>query len=161
MHRDLKPENILLEDNKSFDQIKVIDFGTALMFNSDQQFQDTIGTPYYIAPEVLNKSYSKECDLWSTGVILYILLSGLPPFNGRNDTEIISSIKKGVFNFKNKVWNDISSLAKDLVENLIKYDPKERLTAQQALQHPWIKEYACEEFDKNSTHSALKNLINF
>jgi calcium-dependent protein kinase len=130
VHRDLKPENILLEDNKSFDQIKVIDFGTALMFNPDQQFQDTIGTPYYIAPEVLNKNYSKECDLWSTGVILYILLSGLPPFNGRNDTEIISSIKKGVFDFNNKVWNDISSHAKDLVQNLIKYDPKERLTAE-------------------------------
>lgn len=82
MHRDLKPENVLLEKSKNFDQIKVIDFGTALAYKPGQNFKETIGTPYYIAPEVLNHSYSKECDMWSLGVICYIILSGVPPFNG-------------------------------------------------------------------------------
>jgi calcium-dependent protein kinase len=100
----LKPENILLEASKEFDQIKVIDFGTALNFKYDQHFKETIGTPYYIAPEVLNKDYGKECDLWSTGVIAYIVLSGTAPFNGPTDVEIMKKIRKGYFNFDDKVW---------------------------------------------------------
>ena len=79
--RDLKPENILLEQNKDFDQIKIIDFGTSLMFDSAKSLDEKLGTPYYIAPEVLNKKYNEKCDIWSCGVIVYILLSGMPPFN--------------------------------------------------------------------------------
>ena len=80
--RDLKPENILLEQNKEFDQIKIIDFGTSLVYDPNKSLDEKLGTPYYIAPEVLNKSYNSKCDIWSCGVITYILLSGMPPFNG-------------------------------------------------------------------------------
>ena len=83
--RDLKPENILLEQNKDFDQIKIIDFGTSLKFDTDKSLDEKLGTPYYIAPEVLNKKYNQKCDIWSCGVILYIILSGMPPFNGSSD----------------------------------------------------------------------------
>ena len=99
MHRDLKPENVLLEKSKEFDQIKVIDFGTALRYKPGQSFKETIGTPYYIAPEVLNHNYGKECDIWSLGVMAYIILSGVPPFNGATDAEIMSAIKTGKFHF--------------------------------------------------------------
>ena len=99
-HRDLKPENILLEtSNKDKPEIKVIDFGTAQAFNPSSTFKGTIGTAYYIAPEVFTKSYDQKCDIWSCGVILYILLSGIPPFNGKTDEDIIKAVKKGTFSF--------------------------------------------------------------
>jgi len=85
VHRDLKPENILLEQNKEFDQIKIIDFGTSLVYDPNRNLDEKLGTPYYIAPEVLNKSYNEKCDIWSAGVITYIVLSGQPPFNGQSD----------------------------------------------------------------------------
>ena len=85
MHRDLKPENILLEQNKAFDQIKIIDFGTSLVFDENATLNEKLGTPYYIAPEVLAKAYGPKCDIWSCGVITYIVLSGIPPFNGSSD----------------------------------------------------------------------------
>jgi len=85
VHRDLKPENILLEQNKEFDAIKIIDFGTSLVYDPNKNLDEKLGTPYYIAPEVLNKNYNSKCDIWSCGVICYILLSGMPPFNGQSD----------------------------------------------------------------------------
>ena len=84
-YRDLKPENILLEQNKDFDQIKIIDFGTSLVYDPSKTLDEKLGTPYYIAPEVLNKKYNEKCDIWSCGVIVYIILSGIPPFNGSSD----------------------------------------------------------------------------
>jgi len=95
VHRDLKPENILLEANKDFDQIKIIDFGTSLTVDPTKTLDEKLGTPYYIAPEVLNKKYNHKCDIWSSGVISYIVLSGIPPFNGANDQEIMANVKKG------------------------------------------------------------------
>ena len=94
VHRDLKPENILLEQNKEYDQIKIIDFGTSLVYDPSKQLDEKLGTPYYIAPEVLNKSYNSKCDIWSVGVITYILLSGQPPFNGENDKDIMKKATK-------------------------------------------------------------------
>ena len=85
VHRDLKPENILLEQNKEFDQIKIIDFGTSFVVEGDKKLDEKLGTPYYIAPEVLAKNYGSKCDIWSCGVIAYITMSGIPPFNGASD----------------------------------------------------------------------------
>merc|ERR1712118_521298 len=87
VHRDLKPENILYESSKADSILKVIDFGTSRSFGPDRKMAQRLGTPYYIAPEVLDKRYDEKCDVWSIGVILYILLSGIPPFNGGNDKE--------------------------------------------------------------------------
>ena len=100
VHRDLKPENILIDsvkDNKII--IKVIDFGTADNFTPKGKLRSTMGTPYYIAPEVLSGSYNEKCDVWSCGVILYIMLSGTPPFNGSTDEDIMRAVKKTKFTF--------------------------------------------------------------
>lgn len=116
VHRDLKPENILIEKNKPFDTIKLIDFGTAVLFNKGTPLREVIGTPYYIAPEVLNKKYDSKCDIWSLGVITFILLSGIPPFNGKDDDEIFARIKRGNFSFENRVWHKVSNEAKDFIQ---------------------------------------------
>jgi len=130
VHRDIKPENVLLEASKEFDQIKVIDFGTAQTFKVGQHFKETIGTPYYIAPEVLNHDYGKECDIWSTGVLAYIILSGIPPFNGGSDAEIMAAIRSGKFTFDGAVWKGISSMAKEFIKSLLTFDPKKRPSAE-------------------------------
>ena len=96
VHRDLKPENLLMEDDKSF-AVKVIDFGTSRFFEPMDFLSQRMGTPYYIAPEVLRGRYNEKCDIWSAGVIMYILLTGKPPFNGGSDASILKSVQKGQF----------------------------------------------------------------
>lgn len=130
-HRDLKPENFLFQNEK----IKIIDFGLA---SEEEQLHTRVGTPYYIAPEVLARSYTKACDLWSIGVITYILLCGYPPFNGDSDVVIFERVKKGAFKFPKEDWDDISHAAKAFIKNLLDLDPMKRMTATQALQHPWL-----------------------
>lgn len=97
-----------------------------------------LGTPYYIAPEVLKMNYDEKCDVWSCGVILYILLCGYPPFGGRNEDEIIAKVKKGKFTFDKDDWENVSSEAKDLIKLMLEYNPKTRISAEDALAHPWI-----------------------
>jgi len=94
VHRDLKPENVLI-DKEQNNTLKIIDFGTACKFKDGELMNTTHGTSYYIAPEVLNKSYDQRCDVWSIGVMLYILLSGKPPFDGDDDNEITEQVKLG------------------------------------------------------------------
>ena len=105
----------MLEQNKEFDQIKIIDFGTSLVVDDNKKLDEKLGTPYYIAPEVLAKSYGSKCDIWSCGVISYIILSGIPPFNGASDQEIMKKVKLGKFSFGDPIWNNISDLAKDFI----------------------------------------------
>ena len=100
-HRDLKPENVLL-DSKDKQTIKVIDFGTSQVFANEEKMELVLGTAYYIAPEILSGKYDEKCDMWSIGVILYILLSGEPPFSGTTDADIIAKVKKGKYNFNSK-----------------------------------------------------------
>jgi len=161
VHRDLKPENILLEQNKEFDQIKIIDFGTSLVYDPNKQLDEKLGTPYYIAPEVLNKNYGSKCDIWSCGVICYILLSGMPPFNGQSDQEIMKKVRAGSFTFDDKVWNNISDNCKDFITQLLTYKQEDRPTAQAALQHPWIVELSTVQVDESQAMSALGNLKSF
>lgn len=164
MHRDLKPENILLEQNKEFDQIKIIDFGTSVSFSEESVLNEKLGTPYYIAPEVLAKNYGPKCDLWSCGVITYIVLSGMPPFNGSTDQEIMKKVKIGKFTFADPVWNNVSEQGKDFITQLLTKDPDQRPNAAQALNHPWIQEAktaALEKLDSNVAVSALTNLKSF
>ena len=100
-----------------------------------------VGTPYYIAPEVIKKSYTEKCDLWSAGVIMYIILSGQPPFGGRNEKQIMDNVQNGKFNFNNKVWSNVSQDAKDLINSLLERDVSKRLSAEQALSHKWMTDY--------------------
>jgi len=160
VHRDLKPENILLEQSKEFDQIKIIDFGTSLVCDDKVKLDEKLGTPYYIAPEVLAKSYGSKCDIWSCGVITYITLSGIPPFNGSSDQEIMKKVKLGKFSFADPVWNNMSDQGKDFITQLLTKDQNKRPTAQEALNHPWIKQANQQSKDNLSTESAMNALTN-
>lgn len=119
----------MLEASKEFDQIKIIDFGTSLVFDPNKKLDEKLGTPYYIAPEVLIKNYTSKCDIWSIGVITYILLSGIPPFNGNDDQEIMKAVRKGKFSFSDKTWSSISDQAKDFITQLLTLDQEKRPNA--------------------------------
>lgn len=152
IHRDLKPENILLEANKDYSQIKIIDFGTAIRHQSSDKLTDRIGTPYYIAPEVLAQNYDSKCDIWSLGVTAFILLTGMKPFTGNTDTEVFKAVKQGNPNFHDISWLGISKEAKTFVMELLNPDPNHRPSALQALNSEWMRNTAIhvdnEEFVK-------------
>ena len=167
IHRDLKPENILIvkRSKNGCHPIKIIDFGTATIFSKDKKENIIIGSSYYIAPEVLSRNYSEKCDMWSCGVIMYILLTGKPPFGGVNDEDILSKVKKGKYDMAKYPWGVISNEAKDLIKKLIEVDPTKRLRAEDALQHPWFeltKLKAMDEMvntiDPNRAINLVKNL---
>ena len=143
IHRDLKPENILLESEKEtkkeFFHIKIIDFGTSDVIKKNSMLTKQIGTPYYIAPEILNNSYNEKCDLWSCGVIMYIMLCGVPPFYAENDDDIYELVKIGKFEMLDREWDDISDDAKDLINCLLIKDISKRYSAEKAINHSWIK----------------------
>ena len=126
-HRDIKPENIMINP-KNKDQIKVIDFGTSQPYGQEHMHL-VFGTPYYIAPEVLQGDYDKQCDMWSIGVILFMMMSGCPPFSGANDQIIIQNVRKGEYSFNPLYWSDKSDAVKDLITKLLEKDPKKRCTA--------------------------------
>ncbi|KJP89697.1 CAMK/CDPK protein kinase [Plasmodium fragile] len=139
-HRDVKPENFLFFDKSPESLIKVIDFGLASYFSdTNSEMKTKAGTPYYVAPEVLGGCYDYKCDLWSAGVLFYILLCGYPPFYGESDHEILIRVKSGKFNFKGKEWSDVTEEARDLIKRCLTMDPQKRTTASEALKHPWFK----------------------
>jgi len=140
VHRDLKPENFLFLTEADDAPIKIIDFGLSRHNDTNHGIMKTkVGTPYYVAPEVLRREYTKSCDIWSIGVISYILLCGYPPFYGDSDTEIFDSVRTGRFDFPSPEWDDISKTAKDFVTFLLQKDAKQRPTAAQAIDHTWIR----------------------
>ncbi|CAG9326197.1 unnamed protein product [Blepharisma stoltei] len=145
IHRDLKPENILLEEVNGELTIKVADFGSSVFF-SKNKIKGCFGSVYYIAPEVLENSYNELCDEWSCGVILYILLSGKPPFGGKSEAEILHNIKYGIVMTEGPHFSRISEGAKDLIKKLVERDTSKRLTAQEALSHNWLQSYRSLEF---------------
>lgn len=148
VHRDLKLENILVKSNDGADNeelilnIKVTDFGLAVQkggVGSENMLQSTCGTPIYMAPEVINDhDYSQQCDIWSTGVIMYMLLSGNPPFMAGSEEKLFEDIRRGELKFSDAVWQGISNAAKDVLQRLLKVDPAHRITANELLDNPWI-----------------------
>ncbi|KAL6911746.1 hypothetical protein ACP4OV_000551 [Aristida adscensionis] len=138
IHRDLKPENFLLANKDDDMSLKAIDFGLSVFFKPGQIFTDVVGSPYYVAPEVLRKRYGPEADVWTAGVILYILLSGVPPFWAETQQGIFDAVLKGVIDFESDPWPVISDSAKDLIRRMLNPQPAERLTAHEVLCHPWI-----------------------
>ena len=126
-------------DTKNNNTIKVIDFGTSQEFDPSKKMTQTYGTAYYIAPEVLNSEYNEKCDIWSIGVILYILLCGRPPFDGADDREIVKNVKIGQYQLSGPIWKNVSKEGQDLVKKMLTYDSNARISAEDALQHPWIK----------------------
>ncbi|PON75737.1 B3 domain-containing protein [Parasponia andersonii] len=140
IHRDLKPENFLLLNKDENSPLKATDFGLSVFYKQGEVFKDIVGSAYYIAPEVLKRRYGPEVDIWSVGVMLYILLCGVPPFWAESEHGIFNAILRGHIDFTSDPWPSISTGAKDLVRKMLHSDPKQRLTAFQVLNHPWIKE---------------------
>jgi calcium-dependent protein kinase len=137
-HRDLKPENFLFKTGDDNAPIKIIDFGLSKYEEPGEKLHTRVGTPYYIAPEVLRRNYTIACDMWSIGVIAYILLCGYPPFHGDNDRDIFRRIQQGAFNFPMPEWGPISKEAKAFITALLQHDAAARMTASVALVDPWI-----------------------
>ena len=137
MHRDLKPENIVLEDQESKIFVKIIDFDNAVKFT--KPVKGVVGTLEYMAPEILDSYYTEKCDIWSLGVLLYVLLSGNSPFGGSTDEIVKMRIKSGKFDLEGKDWKNISVGAKDLIKKMLVKSPEKRLSACSALRHPWVQ----------------------
>jgi calcium-dependent protein kinase len=146
MHRDLKPENFLFASKKESSPLKAIDFGLSVFFKPGEKFCEIVGSPYYMAPEVLKRNYGPEIDVWSAGVILYILLCGVPPFWAETEQGVAQAILRGILDFKRDPWPVVSDSAKALVRHMLEPDPKARYNAQQVLDHPWL-----QNAKKNST----------
>ncbi|XP_065855230.1 CDPK-related kinase 5-like isoform X1 [Euphorbia lathyris] len=141
VHRDLKPENFLYTSKDENSHLKVIDFGLSDFVRPDERLNDIVGSAYYVAPEVLHRSYSTEADVWSIGVIAYILLCGSRPFWARSESGIFRAVLKADPGFDEAPWPSLSPEAKDFVKRLLNKDPRKRMTAAQALSHPWIRNH--------------------
>eukprot|EP01103_Thecamoeba_quadrilineata_P015315 TRINITY_DN47_c0_g2_i1.p1 TRINITY_DN47_c0_g2~~TRINITY_DN47_c0_g2_i1.p1 ORF type:complete len:351 (+),score=79.01 TRINITY_DN47_c0_g2_i1:129-1181(+) len=138
-HRDLKPENLLSAEVNGEEIIKIADFGFSKNFG-EEKLMTSCGSPGYVAPEVLTcESYDMSVDLWSIGVIIYILLCGYPPFYADNAPALFKKIMEVKYDFDDPSWNDVSEAAKNLIRHLLVKDPKKRYTAQQCLQDPWVQ----------------------
>ena len=155
-HRDLKPENLLYlnEGPEKNNPIRVIDFGLSQYISPDKKLSTKVGTAYYVAPVILKGEYTEKCDVWSAGVILYIFLSGDPPFNGASDSVIYGKIAQMKFTFPEKKWSKISNDAKDLIKHMIAPE-KERYTARQVLDHPWFKNASNEPLSTLNFNAAF------
>ena len=138
-HRDLKPENLLYlnDDDEKNNPLKIIDFGLSKHFKISK-LSSRVGSVYYVSPEVLEHSYTEKCDVWSCGVLLYLLLSGKLPFSGPDEAEIFEKIKSCKYEMNNDVWKNISDEAKDLIRHMLVRED-ERYTTKEVLSHPWFK----------------------
>ena len=159
-HRDLKPENILYLNagSEKNNRIKIIDFGLS---QASDRLKTKVGTAYYVSPEILKGNYTQLCDIWSAGVILYILLSGDPPFNGANDSAIYNKIAEMRYTFPESKWKNVSNDAKDLICHML-VPEKERFNAEQVLAHKWFQnanEAPLSEIDFNA-HNLFMNFVN-
>lgn len=139
-HRDLKPENLLCQGEGKDMVIKIADFGLSKVFEGAAQLSTSCGTPDYVAPEVLTgENYGEAVDIWSVGVIAYILLCGFPPFYASSQNVLFEKILAADFDFPDPEWTDISDEAKNFIRHLIVKDPKQRYTAEECLRDPWLK----------------------
>ena len=157
VHRDLKPENLLLSEKQNF-VIKLADFGFAgILDKKHKELHDRLGTPGYAAPEILlEKDYGTEVDMWSFGVVLYILLCGYTPFDDEDEDEQDQCIVGGIYEFDEEDWGHVSKEAKDLVRKCLTVDQKQRYTAKQVLQHPWMNVDLKSDKILDSAHANLK-----
>ena len=167
MHRDLKPENILIykhNKEKDFYDVKICDFGTSQIFQRGEWQSQPCGSVYYVAPEVLNKKYNSKCDLWSVGVIMFMLLSNKAPFGGRNDKEILKNVIKGIYN--KDFLKNCSNITLDLISKLLDKDYKTRINADKAMNHEFFTQFNIKELvndikDENIIKKLINNLKNY
>ena len=172
LHRDIKLENIMIskkeEDNTTGEElfwVKIIDFGTAKIFEKNKKEKDVVGSSYYIAPEVLQQNYNEKCDTWSVGVILYMMLVGRAPFDGKDDEEIIMKINSADYNSKEPKLMKHSPEVRDLVSKLLQKDTNQRYSAKEALNHPWFQKFGgrslFSNFKREEIEPYINNLFNY
>lgn len=161
VHRDIKPENLLYAGPDPDETVKIADFGLAHLLKKDEHLQTACGTPGYVAPEVLTgEGYGTEVDMWSIGVVVYILLCGYPPFYDDSTAILFNMIKKGDYDFNPQYWDAVSDDAKDFISRLLCVDASQRLTAAGVKDHPWMKPSAAQRQASMNTElmSVTKNL---
>jgi len=158
VHRDIKPENIVLASDIKDDEItlKIIDFDLTAKCPQGTRMKQVAGTLEYMAPEIFDRSYNEKFDLWSCGVIMFILFAGFNPFQGKNDTETIRKIRRGRFNIESPRWINVSNDAKDLIRKLLAKDPEQRISAEEACAHPWFK----ADWKEKESDDDLSNIFN-
>jgi len=156
-HRDLKPENLLLMSSENDLDIKIADFGFAKVANSDHSLLTRCGTPGYVCPEIIQGiPYGTKADMWSLGVIIYILLAGYPPFYSDSQTEMFKLIRRGAYEFHSDHWDNVSDDAKHLITRLLSVNPNKRITASGALVSGWIKNDQLESHDLGDNLATFK-----
>lgn len=161
IHRDLKPENIILDEIDSSLQVKIVDFGAATFFDSRRPTHGSHGTLYYTAPEVLGEDYDEKCDVWSCGVVMYVLLCGKLPFEGTTDELVIEKIKAQAYSVTGGVWNSISQEAVELLKAVFT-KANARISAKEALQHPWFAKHCpTSSLPKQVLADSLENIRAF
>ncbi|KAI3848989.1 hypothetical protein MKX03_007251 [Papaver bracteatum] len=139
MHRDVNPGNFVFVDNGDYSALKAIDFGLSVDFQPDQKFSYRPANTHFLAPEVLTQNYGPEADIWSAGVILYIMLGGRFPFFAKDEKSLEAQIKNGEVDLKTNPWPRVSDSAKHLIKNMLEVDASKRFTAQQVLNHSWLR----------------------
>jgi calcium-dependent protein kinase len=173
INRDFRPENILIESEEKLTHegkeitlynIRISDFKSARTFKTSKKLNKKVGNPYYIAPEVLKRKYNEKCDIWSCGIIMYVLLTGKPPFSGSTDKEVLEKVEQNLFEYFDKDLAKVSQDCKNLIKDLLKYDPSKRPTAGEALKNKWFKcviDIKLKQVIPESANEAYKNLLNF
>jgi calcium-dependent protein kinase len=135
-HRDIKLENIMVDPDTL--HVKLVDFGFSRFFREGELLSTQVGTPYYISPQILKGQYGKECDIWSLGILWFVVLTGFPPFKNNNLNDIYKTIISDGIEYENRIWKHKSKESLDFVKKWLWFDPEERLTPTQGLEHPWI-----------------------
>lgn len=165
MHRDLKPENILLESNSDYSQIKIIDFGASKKFTDEEPVHtEFVGTVNFVSPELIDRAHNYKTDVWSCGVIAYVLLAGQLPFWEESDEELFKKIKNGQYNFDDDIWQGISLIGKKFLQKLLEVDHSKRPNAQKAVKDLWITKSHAPMLQGDihcKTTVAFENIIKF
>lgn len=159
IHRDIKPENLVFAKQDEIPSLKLIDFGTADFGDENLIFTNTLGTVYYVAPEVLKNKYDMKADIWSCGVVFYIMICGNLPFSGKRDQDIMDSILNNEPSFEGPEWSIIPEDLKNLVRRILVKDPSKRITLNEIFQHPWY--LRMKEHKEGGVEWRLENLLKF
>ncbi|OMJ69065.1 hypothetical protein SteCoe_33318 [Stentor coeruleus] len=159
--RDIKLENLMFSNSSNSSELRLVNFHLARILQPGEILTEKVGSPYYLAPEVINGNYTEKCDLWSAGVLLYVLLCGNSPFTGKTERKINESILRGNFEFSGNVWNGVSDMAKDLINQLLRVNPDDRMPIKDVIKHPWLSSVIIKSPSREDSAQYLVNLASF